>query len=1151
MEMKNSLKKLFSFSKIKLIILFLFIIVLFTILMPSLARISNRVSINGLNTWDGSVATSFKSGNGTQNDPFIISNGDELAYLSTLLDSNFYQNAFYELSNDIILNNGNFSYENNMVNYNVNNTNYLISENSNIYEDGVINVLNSINNFKGNFNGNYHTIYGLYLSNNYEKNGLFTNLYGTVSNLYITNAFVYGGLQEGILASNTTNATINNVVVNGNVISDVENYHVTHDYIVDDISEKLDNEEITKLIDISNINYDLSNIESIVLTGNLINESNCNVLINNQVISNGEFSLSLNNLNELSLYLTSNTKAEISITNLTITITSNASIAGGLIGSSVNTALNNVINKANVFADNIAGGLIGYSTNNLIINNSYNHGNINTNNIAGGLVGNINNSMSVINKVYNISNVLSLTSGDLIGLINNSEVNINNSLSSSKAELVIGSTQNSNINVINSYYMNPSINTNGFNYTETIDKNLFLNTLLFSEFVDKNEIINDKIWVYDNYFPILYFDDINNPVGELHINNYSWNNLGYDLTSLKYKNDITFAVDIVDNTKNISNIYYYLKPGDTPLNKSEIDNIAIWENYNNSVNISDEGIYIIYIKIVDENNIVYYINSDVLILDKTASEVSINLKNVTWSEVITNPSYYYIDDSYNISINATDTLSGIKEVLYFISDTYVDYNIITEWSLYTDSIKFNSPGSYIIYTKIIDNCDYITYANTDYIVYGGYNYSDLKAGISGNITSIINITPNSSVSFNTSLISDLNYINPTHSIISNTLLPENTLITIIDKTNGKIYEYTTDSSDYNFSNNQYASYNLNLFKEIGKSTSELFIEPSNLIDENYKIIVDFKNATIQRNYENIKIYLSLNNNDNIIKPLEKDIKEFNIYINSSPSVNLNSTFRSQIVLNSNSESIIDLNTVISNLKVNDNEVVDSNYQTKKVGLKIQVVDANDVIIDRNKFKNMTFKVNDIEYTFNKNNTLFINLEDNYSSELIVNTSLDNILLEDDTYYLKINNFISEDGYTYENLGSNTKLIPVVVTGSQMFDYNFNILMDDSKRIISKNNQIENIDFELVNDLNNSVVYVSLYKMNDLKNNNKLYSLIDLNLYTTDNLILNSDFKYNFTNNINLDLNTLDIGAYKFEFQLYKDNQFITSIDKKFIIKRGN
>ncbi len=64
--------------------------------------------------WDGTIASSFASGTGTQSDPYIISNGSELAFMVSIVNDSAlgpnYFNKYYELQNNIDLNNYNFSY---------------------------------------------------------------------------------------------------------------------------------------------------------------------------------------------------------------------------------------------------------------------------------------------------------------------------------------------------------------------------------------------------------------------------------------------------------------------------------------------------------------------------------------------------------------------------------------------------------------------------------------------------------------------------------------------------------------------------------------------------------------------------------------------------------------------------------------------------------------------------------------------------------------------------------------------------------------------------------------------------------------------------------------------------------------------------------
>lgn len=149
--------------------------------------------------WDGTVATSFAGGTGTQSDPYLISNAKELAYLrQTVNNGTSYEGSYIKLTKDIILND-----ISNYANWS-NNTRGL-------------NIWTSIgtenNPFSGVFDGDDHTIRGMYCystSANPTCVGLFGRIKGTfsnalwanVKNLTVSEAYVYAkGTVGGIAAT--------------------------------------------------------------------------------------------------------------------------------------------------------------------------------------------------------------------------------------------------------------------------------------------------------------------------------------------------------------------------------------------------------------------------------------------------------------------------------------------------------------------------------------------------------------------------------------------------------------------------------------------------------------------------------------------------------------------------------------------------------------------------------------------------------------------------------------------------------------------------------------------------------------------------------------------------------------------------------------
>ena len=155
----SKIKKFFSkFSKINkanYLVILIVLVLGISVVVPSLARFKNRTTIYQETVWDGTVASSYRKGSGTQSDPYVISNGSELAYFSKMLESTDYSNTYFTLSNDIVLNNGIFSYdETNGIEYTLSNTKFYVKEYTNSFFDninrensaiGTVNIFNSLN----------------------------------------------------------------------------------------------------------------------------------------------------------------------------------------------------------------------------------------------------------------------------------------------------------------------------------------------------------------------------------------------------------------------------------------------------------------------------------------------------------------------------------------------------------------------------------------------------------------------------------------------------------------------------------------------------------------------------------------------------------------------------------------------------------------------------------------------------------------------------------------------------------------------------------------------------------------------------------------------------------------------------------------------
>lgn len=134
------------------------------------------------NVWDGSIDTEWL-GSGTEDDPFLISSAAELAGLAQNVNSgeNGRSWEYFKLTSDIIINDNGEQLNNSIVGKNA-----------------WIPIGNLNNSFSGTFDGDGHTVSGIYINNNNDYQGLFGYIYdGTVKNLGVEKSYINGGKYVG------------------------------------------------------------------------------------------------------------------------------------------------------------------------------------------------------------------------------------------------------------------------------------------------------------------------------------------------------------------------------------------------------------------------------------------------------------------------------------------------------------------------------------------------------------------------------------------------------------------------------------------------------------------------------------------------------------------------------------------------------------------------------------------------------------------------------------------------------------------------------------------------------------------------------------------------------------------------------------------
>ena len=1052
-------KKLNKIEKTSILILIPFFVLLLLFLKPSFARFINR-SVPFNNLWSGEVASSYHSGNGSSAHPYLISNGEELAYFASQLEENDYENVYFKLGNDIRLNEGIFRYENSKKEYILGeDTYYLLDEDFYDNDDyigdasGSILLFPSLDGFKGHFDGDYHIIYGFYSID--DENGLFTNLSGEITSLYLSNCMVEGN-NSGILSNQVTNGTIRNVMVDGILISD----SYQGNGLVDD---------------------------------------------------------------------------------LTVIKEETYTVSGGIAAYATDSTFQNCINKVEIYGSFLSGGLIG-SMEDTTVQNAYSTSNLDSHssNAIGLVLG-----TSIVDKIYQTGTI----NGGLIGYLVDADLTISNSFIPIDNDFLVGE-DNSTISSTDNYYtyagrgdhLSSTLAT-----TSDLKDPLFLTS--YGSFVDFTAIETNPLnaWVFEeDYYPTLFIDDIINPYVELTVGNYMWNSFSTFLDTKRFTDPFTFMISSIDNVHTYQR-YYYISNSRTPLSKSDLENV-VWTNYEGFVRMSDEGVYVIYVKVVQGND-VSYMNSDILVLDQSLPNIDIQVGEDHYSSI--QNTTITMTQAFSATVSAEDTLSGVKSIEYYIADDFInDYDV--EWIPYQSTISFNQTGDYVLYVKVVDGCDYVTYASTPLMIFDGYTSSVNPLGSNTGNT----ITSNSSMVYHFTCGSHQQY-NLTHYLISSVVLPRNTVITLNDKVNHKVYGYTiTTNDDYGYETNQYATYPFTLFVEKGKNNggNGNYVE-GNVTNEQFEIIFDFSRTTISNNLSNISLRLEGRSNNEVVRDT-LSTNTYNIHTgnNTRLSHTISTSYQNSILYHSDAVYEIPINSVVSY-----SSALDTSYFDKKIGLSIKLVDSSGRIISRDYLKNFTFYIGNNQYLPAYDSIIRINLGTNASTNttLVVTTHQCSSDLRDGTYYLKINPYSSFNGLYSDGVLENNIMIPVVVshrTNSSL--YGFDVSIDSDSRIIEKDGDVP-LSFTITQSgLDNPNIKVSMYEKDEVTAYNQDYTLINMGLYTDVSLERYMDSIYYVSRNpqeettlsFNLDTSLLPRTSYKFVFDLYNGDILVGSISKNIILR---
>ena len=1082
------------------------LVLVFAVVIPTFSKFKSGVEVV---EWDGSVALAYKSGNGTLENPYIISTAAEFAYLSESLSQDNYEGKYFKITKDIIINKGIFI-NNDDLTYIYNDNNYYIdyetgkyySDTEHTIEVGSINILPTLKGFKGHLDGDFHTIYGFYKTG-IDSMALFDDFEGSLENLYIDNSLLYGGYLSSCVILNATNANIKNVIFNGTVLANnIERPKITNKTLSD--INVLDNYEI-------DLEYPINIADKYVFKGNC---DGSEFILNGNIYSCSNFEIEVDS-NKLLI----STNEELNFTNLSYDTYFMENKSAGIVLNADNSTISGVVNKG--YISNIySSGIVGTSLN-TDISNSYNNGQI-KGTYASGVVDTFING-DIVN-VYNNSEIISSNS---IGLINNyADIDMVNSFNVYNTK-ALGNSLNDNVILSNNYNIR--------NYTDSYNNELGLLDLsyiktYYPSYIDMENTLNGNLWVGDEV-PILYFDDIKNRTVQIKVENNTWDKYTANIDDLIFNNDINVILSTTDIFKPIKEVYYYLS--DIQVSKTDLAN-SNWQEYTGAFKLSNEGVYIVYVKYVDYNDNIYYINSDKLIIDLNGSNITIRSGNMTWNEYHEVKNVYN-DTSMSYIVDAHDNASGIKKIEYIISDTsktITELNNLENWNNYNNELTIDN-SKYILYVKVTDNSDYVTYANTDQIIKTAFHITSVNSG--DNMEFSRYMTNTSSFNFTVSLNHELINASILNRYIStNVELPIGIELVLKDMNSKNVYTYITENGVYDESVKAYL-YPLTKFKEVGKATFDNYFDNRTYdtsIEENFNISVDFKGVSNVN--ESITFAFIGKIGDDIIRLGNNENITVNLYdIGNHNYLSVNTSFNDNIY--NNDTKIVPISINVNEIINNNIKVVDTNIYGMHNGISISVVDESGSVISREYYKDLRFKYNGNIYVPSYNNKTNIDLGNNVSKNINLDVITNNVNLNG-TYYLKITGYLSIDGINKEYETDNYVLIPLVVERHTSDGYTFNV--DIESNIIDKvNGAYFDID---ASGLDNPKLHVSLYKKKTLTAYNQEYVLVDLADYVNGDLneIDNNIYEFNLAD-INFTFKDVENNGYKFLFELYDGDYKIT------------
>ena len=425
-----------------------------------------------------------------------------------------------------------------------------------------------------------------------------------------------------------------------------------------------------------------------------------------------------------------------------------------------------------------------------------------------------------------------------------------------------------------------------------------------------------------------------------------------------------------------------------------------------------------------------------------------------------------------------------------------------------------------------------------------------------------------------------------HVLTTNTPLPENTYITMLDfaqREDRPVYYYFKVTSTVyqnsltQLANDNEVTYRLSDFILMDSTSPNntyddaaanllYYDDETGLVDEEFMFIFDFKDTTTTGNHENNTMLFELRNNEDRsiyeVLGIRQGVMVYNTYQSSNVVLDQTVTDNNPYIYYGVSQEVGYTTDVQYDETENRQSVIDTNYESSSMGMNVVLLDRNNDPVSSSLLIGTSITINNQEYFADSDGVFRIKLAGKVTNlELTPKLNATKDLPAGD-YTIRYTLFASDDGLhnsSYENVDTDEYTIHVVNSNNSI-----SVTCDDRIKIVNgetgfnlNGTKINPYTITYESELSNPNIRIEVYKRKVDDINSIEFESIPLeNLFKNRLTSANNGNEHivnignGTTGTVNLELqDNLISGTYRISFKLYDNNQIIDDDIKYVIVKK--